>query len=164
MIIAVGATSEIKTQAVEETLATLVPEAQILTLNMGVEEQVFGFDQITQGAQKKAQQALELQKADMGVGVENGLVQIEANGWFDFLCVIAVTSEQKESISFSNGFFIPDWVVNEIKEKQTKLSTIIDRLSAGKDQDPLVYFSNHMLTRRTQKNRFGSALEDCQPR
>jgi non-canonical (house-cleaning) NTP pyrophosphatase len=153
MIIAVGATSEIKTEAVQETVKTLFPESQVLLLNMGLEEQVFGFDQLAQGANAKAQQALELQKAYVGIGIENGLVKIEASGWFDFVCVAALTADAKTSIGFGAGFFIPDWVVSEIKEKKAKLSEIIGRLSAGSDQDPVGYFSNHMLTREDELKR-----------
>lgn len=153
MLIAIGATSEINITGVAETLKELAFDAQLLPLNMGLEEQMFGFDQLTEGARKKAQQALDLQKADMGIGIENGLVQIEANGWFDFVCVVAITQEKKEAIGFGLGFFIPDWVVNEIKEKNTKLSDIIDRLSKGKDKDALQYFSNHALTREDALKR-----------
>ncbi|GEM_PF-5612770 len=153
MLIAIGVTSEINTSGVAETLKELAFNAEVLPLNMGLEEQVFGFDQLTEGARTKARQALELQKANMGIGIENGLVQIEANGWFDFLCVVALTEENKESIGFGVGFSIPDWVVNEIKEKKIKLSTIIDQLSGGKDQDPLLYFSNHTLTREDALKR-----------
>ncbi len=153
MIIAVGATNEVKMQAVEETVKTLFPEGQVLLLNMGVEDQLFDFDQVTQGANAKARQALDLQRADMGIGIENGLVKIEASGWFDVICVAALTADGKTSIGFGAGFFIPDWVVNEIKEKKTKLSEIISRLSAGGDQDPVGYFSNHMLTREDELKR-----------
>jgi non-canonical (house-cleaning) NTP pyrophosphatase len=153
MLIAIGTTSEINITGVAETLKELAFDAQVLPLNIGLEEQTFGFDQLTEGARKKAQQALELQKADMGIGIENGLVQIGASGWFDFVCVVALAQENKESIGFGVGFFIPDWVVSEIKEKNTKLSTIIDRLSEGKDKDPLQYFSNHTLTREEALKR-----------
>ena len=153
MIIAVGATNEIKTNAAEETVKSLVPEAQVLLLNMGVEDQIFGFEAITMGARTKAAKAMEFQKADIGVGIENALVQIESSGWFDIICVATITAEGKDSISFSAGFFIPDWITNEIKEKQTKISEIIGRLSNNADHDPVAYFSNHMLTREDELQR-----------
>lgn len=159
MIIAVSVTSAIKVNAVEEVIKELAPEGEILRLNAGEEEQVFGFDQVAEGARKKARQALELQKADMGIGVENGLVQIGTNGWFDSVCVVVLTKEEKESVNFGAGFFVPDWVVNEIKEKNVKLSTIIHRLSGGTDDEPLRYFSNGKLTREdTLRNVIIGAL------
>lgn len=153
MLIAIGATSEIDITSITATLKELALDGEVFTLNIGLEEQTFGFDQLVKGARAKAEQALALQKADLGIGIENGLVQIEASGWFDFICVAAITQDGKESIGFGVGFFIPDWVVNEMKEKNTKLSEIIERLSEGKDQDPLQYFSNHTLTREDALKR-----------
>jgi len=159
MIIAVSSTSAIQPGAVEELLKELPLEGEVLRLNAGEEDQVFGFDKLVEGARTKAQQALDLQKADIGIGVENGLVQVNASGWFDAVCVAALTKEQKESVNFSVGFLIPDWVVNEIKQKNAKLSTIIERLSGGKESEPIRYFSNGTLAREdTLRNVLFGAL------
>jgi len=159
MITAVSSTNAIRADSVEQLLKELPLEGEVLRLNAGEEEQVFGFDKLVEGARTKAQQALELQKADLGIGVENGLVQIDGSGWFDALCVVALTKEQKESVNFNVGFLVPDWVVNEIKEKNAKLSTIIERLSSGKESEPIRYFSNGMLAREdTLRNVLFGAL------
>lgn len=147
MIIALSATDAISANAVEGFLKALPLEGDLLRVNAGEEDQVFGFAGLLEGARTKARHALDFQKADMGIGIENGLVQLEGNGWFDFLCVAVRTKDGRESVNFSGGFSVPDWIVREMKEKNAKLSTIIRRLSRGNERDPLRYFSKGMLAR-----------------
>jgi inosine/xanthosine triphosphatase len=148
MKIAIGTTSELKIRALKAALEKLGIEVEIAPVKTesGVSNQPFGYKESTKGARNRASSALEKENADMALGVESGLIEIEGN-YFDIACVYIKTKEGEESVSYSSGYFTPKWIVEEIKEKNTEYGHITQRLSGDVEKDPLKYFSEGKMKR-----------------
>lgn len=148
MKIAIGTTSELKVRALKDALGKLNMEAEIVSMkaDSGISKQPFGYEDMITGAKNRAQKAADEINPDFAVGIENGLVEIERN-YFDIACIYIKSKENDESVSFSSGICIPDWVIKEIKEKDTEGGEITKRLSGDSEKDTGKYFSGGMIKR-----------------
>ncbi|MFA6269833.1 MAG: inosine/xanthosine triphosphatase [Candidatus Paceibacterota bacterium] len=148
MKIAVGTTSGLKVRALKNALDNIQIEANVLPVkaDSGISKQPFGYGEMIIGAKNRAQQALDETSSDFTVGIENGLVEIEGN-YFDIACIYIKTKANDESITFSSGISIPDWVIEEIKERDTEGGEITKRLSGDSEKDTGKYFSGGMIKR-----------------
>jgi len=149
MKIAIGTTNELKVRALKNAIEKLgLEDAEIISIktDSGVPKQPFGYEEMTTGAKNRVQKAIDETCPDFGVGVENGLVEIEGN-YFDIACIYIRSKEGDESVSFSSGISIPDWVIEEIREKDTEGGEITKRLSGDSEKDTGKYFSGGMIKR-----------------
>ena len=148
MKISIGTTSELKVRALEEATNKLAIKAEILPVktDSGVSKQPFGYDEIIFGAKTRANRALTESNADIGVGVENGLVEINSD-YFDVACVYVISKNNTESMAFSPAILMPRWIINEIKEKDTEVGEITKRLSGDSEKDGFKYFTNGVIKR-----------------
>lgn len=150
MKIAVGSRSELKIRSVEVSLKDLKMTAEILPVetDSGVPMQPFGYHEVVTGARNRAKAALEATGADLSIGIENGIIEIkELNQSFDLPCVCVLNQKGEESFAFGSGYFVPDWVVNEIKSKHTGYGLIIQEMSPGAEKDPIAYYSDNLVKR-----------------
>jgi inosine/xanthosine triphosphatase len=148
MKIAIATASELKIRALKNALEKLKLKAEILSgkTSSGIPEQPIGYEETAKGARNRV---LECQKnfdADISIAVESGVMPIEGS-YFDIGCVHVISKEGSESIAFSSGYFIPDWMIEEVKGNGTDIGIIAQRLSGGKDKDPLSYFSGELIKR-----------------
>ena len=76
-LIAVGSTNRVKIGAVREVLRSLAPDARVEGVDVpsGVADQPFGDEETIRGAQARARGALAALAADLGVGIEGGVVE-----------------------------------------------------------------------------------------
>lgn len=148
MKIAIGTTSEIKIRALKSALRKFGVKAEVLPIktDSGISKQPFGYKDTTRGAKNRAKAALEKTAADMAVGVENGLIEIE-NNFFDLACAYVLTNNGGESLAYSSAILIPKWVVDEVKEKDTEIGEITTRLSGDKEKDGFKFFSGGKIKR-----------------
>ena len=148
MKIAIGTTSELKVRALKSALDQFGVEAEIMPIKVdsGISHQPFGYEETIKGARNRAKEALDKLSPDISVGVENGLIEIEKN-YFDVAYVCVISKENEESISFSAGLPIPQWMIDEIKEKNTEGGEITKRLSGDTEKDVGKYFSNGKIKR-----------------
>lgn len=148
MKIAIGTTSELKIRALKKALEKFKFENEIISIKTesGVSNQPFGFEETTKGAKNRVMSIVEKENADIAVAVESGLIQI-GGSYFDIACVYIKTKEGDESFAYSSGYFVPEWMIQEIKENNTELGFITQRLSGDLDKDPLRYFSNGQIKR-----------------
>ena len=88
--IAVGSTNPIKIDAVRVLAARVFPTAQVIGLSTdsGVPEQPWGDAQARQGALNRARAVLATASADLGVGLEGGMVETEMGLMTCAWCVI----------------------------------------------------------------------------
>ncbi len=147
MKVIIGTTSELKVRALKNALAKLKIESEIVPLKTasGVSNQPFGYEEMTKGAKNRAEAAFVIRDAEISLGVENGLVEIEGN-YFDIACIYIKTKDDN-SISYSAGYYTPGWIIEEIKEKNTEYGQITQRLSGDSEKDPLKYFSEGVIKR-----------------
>lgn len=148
MKITIGTTSELKIRALNKALKNLKIKANIISkkAKSGVNDQPFGYSEITLGAKNRALNSIEKDDPDLSLGIENGLIEIE-NNYFDIACIYVISSAGDESISYSAGYFTPKWIIDEIKSKHTEFGHITQRISGDSEKDPLRYFSKTLLTR-----------------
>ena len=148
MKIAIGTTSELKVRSLKEALYRFDIETEVISLKTDskVSNQPFGYDETILGAKNRVKQCQEEINPDIAIAVESGLVEIQGN-YFDIACVYAVSKSGVESMSFSAGSLTPQWIIDEIKEKNTEFGFITQRISGGEEKDPQKYFSNGVIKR-----------------
>ncbi|MDQ5969065.1 MAG: inosine/xanthosine triphosphatase [Patescibacteria group bacterium] len=148
MKIAIGTTSELKVRALKSAVVQIDLDAEIIPhkTDSGVSVQPFGYDEIILGATNRAMQCKKDLDCDISLSVESGLVKI-GDDYFDIACVCAISKDGNKSFTYSAGYFVPEWMIREIKENKTELGFITQRLSGDTDKDPLKYFSNNVIKR-----------------
>lgn len=150
MTIGIGTQSAMKIRALEKSLARMEIEAEIVSIkaDSGIPDQPFGYGQIATGARNRAKQVLEEKQTDLGIGIENGLIEVgPVESYFDVACIIILTKDGHEATSFGSAYWVPQFIIDEIKEKGTEFGHIIQRLVGGGEKDPMKYFSNDKLKR-----------------
>ncbi len=107
--IRVGSTNRQKLEAVRSAFAPYAPRASIepVSVASGVPEQPVGFDEIVRGARHRALAALQSGACDFGVGIEDGLVELEAAGSPLNIGCVAITDGTHTSLGFSSAFAYP---------------------------------------------------------
>ena len=148
MKIAAGTTSALKIRAIESALVRFGLQAEVVgyTVSSGVSDQPFGFDQIVAGAGARAKAALGESGAEMAIGIENGLVEIDGRH-FDIPCVVVVTGKGDESMSFGSALFVPEWIIERIKIEDMEFGHVIQDISGVDEKDPQKYLSNGEIKR-----------------
>ncbi len=160
LIIAVGTKSALKIRAVEKALAILQErgiagfgdlelagyELRTGETQSGVPDQPFGLDQMFEGAYNRAEAALSAHNADIGIGIENGLVEIGPR-WFDPpAIVVRYPRWQVMGAALGAALPIPTQMVNEVREQATELGHVVQRLAGG-EKDPHKFLSKGVLDR-----------------
>jgi inosine/xanthosine triphosphatase len=116
LIIAVGSQNRIKVDAVRTSLKHINPEAIIkdVLVKTNIPSQPWGDDQIIHGAITRAKLALEIAKADLGIGLESGVIHNSFGYFTNAWCAIC---DSKGQISVGGGFSVelPPQVVDELK-------------------------------------------------
>jgi len=148
MKIALGTTSELKIRALKLALNKLGIEAEVISQKSesSVSDQPFGYEEMIKGAKNRVNNLSKILDSDIYVSIESGLVSIEGM-YFDIACVYSKDKETFESISFSSGYCVPDWMVEKIKTEKTELGFITQELSGDSDKDPINYFSDGFIKR-----------------
>ncbi|MBA4603529.1 DUF84 family protein [Thermoactinomyces mirandus] len=106
MIIAVGSTNPAKVNAVRETWQELVPDVTVLSASIpsGVRNQPFSDDETIQGAIHRARQAKKELNADVGIGLEGGVVETPFGL---FLCNWSALADENDQCLIAGGARIP---------------------------------------------------------
>ncbi|MCX6752031.1 MAG: inosine/xanthosine triphosphatase [Candidatus Nomurabacteria bacterium] len=148
MKIAIATGSELKIRALKKALETLNINAEIISgkTDSKISKQPFGYEETIQGALNRVTQCKQNFNPDIAIAIESGLIEISGDH-FDIACIYAISKENKKSIAFSSGYFVPGWMIKEIKEKDTELGEITRRLSGDTDKDPLKYLSGNSIKR-----------------
>lgn len=74
MRVAVGSTNPVKVEATERALAPLAPTAVVpVAVESGVSDQPMGHGETRSGSRRRAERALAVEEADLGIGIEGGV-------------------------------------------------------------------------------------------
>ena len=115
--VAVGSANPVKLGAVRAVLAWATPGASVepVTVPSGVPDQPFGDDETIRGARNRARAAREAMDADLGVGLEGGVVDgpggMRSCAW----CVV-VHRDGREGVGGSLAMPLPDAVAAMIRD------------------------------------------------
>lgn len=146
----VGTLNPVKIKAVENVLTGFYPEITIEGMRWGSGvDQPMGLEQTVQGAVERSKKAHVL--ADMGVGIESGLIQVPgtASGYFD-IHFCAITDDERTTLGSSSGFEYPEDVIEEVK-KGLDIEEVFQKLHGiekiGQKGGAVEYLSAGSLTR-----------------
>ncbi len=130
--VAVGSANPVKLGAVRAVLAWAAPSATIepVTVPSGVRDQPFGDDETIRGARNRARAARAALDADVGVGLEGGVVDgpggMRSCAW----CVV-VHRDGREGVGGSLAMPLPDAVATMIRDGM-ELGHAMDALVAAR--------------------------------
>ena len=128
--VAVGSTNPVKVAAVRAVLAGVVPGAVIdaRAVASGVPDQPWGDDETIRGARTRARAARAAEDADLGVGLEGGVVDgpqgVRTCAW----CVV-VHRDGREGVGGSLAMPLPEAVAQMLREGR-ELGHAMDALVA----------------------------------
>ena len=132
--VAVGSANPVKLRAVEAVVRHLAPEGTVRAAPVpsGVPDQPWGDDETIRGARTRAVAARQALDADVGVGIEGGVV--DEGGGRVRSCAWAVVALRDGRI-FTGGSLampLPDRVARLVREG-TELGHAMDLVSGGRD-------------------------------
>jgi inosine/xanthosine triphosphatase len=116
-LVAVGSTNPVKIGATRAVLAPLAPLARVegIAVASGLPDQPFGDDDTIRGALTRAHAALNALDADMGVGIEGGVVEGENGSMRTCAWAAIVTSDGRSGIGGSLAMPLPGAVADAIR-------------------------------------------------
>ena len=133
MKVAIGSKNPTKVQAVlnvftkHSSLVEFLPVA----VPSGVSEQPIGQDETLRGARNRARKALIDAQADIGIGLEGGVVRT-AHGIFTMGWVVIVDASMREGVAGSTWLMLPP-AVGEAVLSGGELGPEMDRLTGESD-------------------------------
>jgi non-canonical (house-cleaning) NTP pyrophosphatase len=141
---------DLKKAAVEEAVKKLWPEKTVSFVQAfrpSLPTQTFGFEEMFKRARECSAQALRLDMAEVGIGIENSLTFIyTTEQWYYSIGISIQTQDGRHTESFTPGIKVPQWMMENIQKNNIKIDSLTQNL-AGED-DPIIFFSGGMLTRK----------------
>lgn len=130
--VAVGSANPVKLAAARAVLAWAAPAALVdaHAVPSGVPDQPFGDAETIAGARARAQRAREAADADLGVGLEGGVVDSPEGMRTCAWCVV-VHRDGREGVGGSLAMPLPEAVAQMIREGE-ELGHAMDRLVAAR--------------------------------
>lgn len=128
--VAVGSANPVKVAAVRGVLSWASPEAAVSShpVASGVPDQPFGDEQTIAGARERARRAREAADADLGVGLEGGVVD-GPDGMRTCAWCVVVHRDGREGVGGSLAMPLPEAVAEMIRAGD-ELGHAMDRLVA----------------------------------
>lgn len=133
MKIAIGSSNPVKARAVGVVMRVVFADPEIVTVSVdsGVPDQPYGDEQTRTGAVNRARRALERAGADLGVGLEGGLIDTEYGLMTCAWCAI-VDLQDTLGIGGSVNALLPPAVVERI-ERGFELGDAMDQVTGMED-------------------------------
>jgi inosine/xanthosine triphosphatase len=127
--IAVGSTNPVKISAVRAVFSGLSPQATVdgIAVPSTVADQPFGDEETIRGARARAIAAREGLGADLGVGLEGGVVELADGTMQTCAWAVVVGAEGKSGVGGSLAMPLPPSVAAMIREGE-ELGVAMDRL------------------------------------
>ncbi len=128
MKIAIGSKNPVKIKAVENIVSKIWPEAEMVSVNVpsGISEMPKSDQEAIIGANTRAKNALELVKADLGIGLEGNCQEMD-HGMFLTGWVSAIDKHGNIGLGNSGGTLLPEKVAKEIR-KGKELGPVMDEI------------------------------------
>lgn len=129
--IAVGSTNPVKIAAARGVLSRLVPDAEIrgVAVASTVADQPVGDDETIRGAIARARAAREAADAQLGIGIEGGVVELAGGGMRTCAWAAVVAADGRVGVGGSLAMPLPDRVAAWVREGM-ELGHAMDRLVA----------------------------------
>jgi inosine/xanthosine triphosphatase len=133
-LVCVGSTNALKLEGVRAALTAFSRDVTIegIAVESGVSDQPLGFEEIVEGARNRAERAKSGGACDLGIGYEDGLVEIPgpsgdtSGSWFNIGCA-AVSDGVRISLGLSSGFSYPAACWQRAVAQREPIGTLFDR-------------------------------------
>lgn len=141
-LVRVGSTNPPKLEGVRAALTAFSRDVTIegVEVESGVPDQPLGFEEIVAGARNRAERAQRGGACDLGVGYEDGLVEISGpeKSWFNIGCA-AVSDGAQISLGLSSGFGYPPACLRPAVAQRRPIGGLFDQFwkqRRGSASDP----------------------------
>ncbi|MQA02726.1 MAG: inosine/xanthosine triphosphatase [Streptosporangiales bacterium] len=142
MMVAVGSTNPVKTEAARQAFGHAWPGASLdvepVTVRSGVPEQPMSDLECIEGARNRAILAREALDAEYGVGLEAGLVHV-GGLWFNCGWAVVTDATFREGIGSTFRVPVPTVVVRKV-ERGAELAEVMDEVLGENDARSAGYF------------------------
>ena len=146
VLVALGSTNPAKSKGAELAFSKVFPSVRLKAVRVDfVRSQPMSLEETVEGAQERATFALEVARADFGVGVEAGLFELGKAWPGHFLntqVAAIVDKEGQASFGCSSAFPIPQKLVGRLKdhgEELDKYTRELTGVSKVKEEHGIVY-------------------------
>jgi inosine/xanthosine triphosphatase len=129
-LVAVGSKNPVKLAAARNVVARVAPGAKVesVTVSSTVRDQPFGDEETIRGALARAHGARQAMGADLGIGLEGGVVEMHGSmrtcAW-----AAVVNAAGEEGIGGSLAMTLPDSIARLIRDDGLELGHAMDRLT-----------------------------------
>lgn len=154
--VAVGSENPVKVGAVKRVMRKLIGHVKVVPVKVdpGVPRQPVGAEETIKGAINRAREALTRTGADLGVGIEAGLVKVPATmtGYMDFQYCAIIDKDGWITIGCGPGFEYPPRVVAMVLGEKMEVGEVMSQLTGienlGRKQGAIGYLTHGMINRR----------------
>ena len=136
MRVAVGSLNEVKVEAARRVFSWYYPDAVVEAVEVESVPQPIGFEETLRGAVSRGLDALKRMDADLGVGLEAGMIKAPymITGYVDQHVCAIVDREERVTLGFSAAFEFPVEVVESILSgKAGEAEEVMDRISGMRE-------------------------------
>ena len=128
--VGVGSTNPVKVAAARNILARLATSARVEAVKVAstVSDQPFGDNETIRGALARAHAARQALGAELGIGIEGGVVD-EGGSMRTCAWAAVVDASGREGVGGSLAMPLPDAVARSIREDGLELGVAMDRLT-----------------------------------
>lgn len=129
--VAVGSTNPVKISAARAVMARVARRASVdgVTVASTVSAQPFGDEETIRGALARASAARDARAAELGVGIEGGVVETPDGALRTCAWAAVVGPNGMHSVGGSLGMPLPPRVASLIREERLELGDAMDRLT-----------------------------------
>lgn len=132
--VVVGSSNPVKVDAARAVLRRLAPEVEVTghAVPSGVPDQPWGDDETIRGALARARRACALEGAEIGIGIEGGVVALDDGSVRTCAWAAVVTRDGREGIGGSLAMQLPERVA-ELVRGGMELGHAMDRVTGAHD-------------------------------
>jgi inosine/xanthosine triphosphatase len=133
--VAVGSTNPVKVAAVRAVIERVAPNARIEARSVPstVRDQPFGDDETIRGALARARGAREAAGADLGIGIEGGVVELGSESLRTCAWAVVVDAAGRRGVGGSLAMPLPQAVAKLIRDSGLELGVAMDRITGEHD-------------------------------
>jgi inosine/xanthosine triphosphatase len=144
-LVAIGSKNPAKTTGVRRVFSASFPRARFVEVETGsvVRAQPMTFRQILEGAKKRAEHAVEVAGADVGVGVEAGILS-RSEKRLNLQLAVIDDAHGRSSVGSSAGFMLPEHLIKRIQSEGKELDRYAREITGAEKVEEMGGIIRHL--------------------